>query len=141
MAFVHPLRETLVSCLLDPGGAVTPRFLQSRPCGPTLEPLRARAVRAPEKRQAQEVKAVLGGFLVSTATQAGRFLRGELQAVLRSPCAQHPRDTLRITPVLEGAHEVVGRATQRCLTCAVRLHHRCTPPLQGVVEGKRGQDG
>jgi len=85
---------------------VTQRLLQPRPCGPTLEPILARAVRAPEKRQAQEVKAVLDIFLVSTATPEARFLRGECHAVLLYPFAQHPRETRRITLVLEGADEV-----------------------------------
>jgi len=137
MEFVPQLREALGSRLLHPGRAVAQRFLQPRPCGPTLEPILARAVHTPEKRKAQEVKAALGVFLVSTATQEARFLRGELQAILREPFAQHPRATLRITLELEGADEVGGIATPRCLTFAVGLHHLCKPRLQGVMEVKR----
>jgi hypothetical protein len=83
MEFVHQLCEALVSRLLNPGCEVAQRFLQPRPCGPTLEPLLARAVRTPEKRKTQEIKAALGVFLVSTETQEARFLRGELQAIRR----------------------------------------------------------
>jgi hypothetical protein len=126
---VHQLWEALVSCLLDPGRNVTQRLLQPRPCGPTLEPILACAVRAPAKREAQEVKAVLDVLLVSTATQARRFLRGEFQAILRSPFAQHPIETLRITLVLEGADEVIGIATPQRLTVTVGLHHFCKPPI------------
>ena len=141
MEFVHPLRAALVSCLLDPGRKVTQRFLQPRPCGPTLAPLLACAVRAPDKREAQAIQAALGVLLGSTQTQAARLLRGELQALLREPFAQHPLETLRLTLVLEGADEVVGLATPRCLACAVGLDHCCTPPIQGVMEIKIGQDG
>src|SRR4029450_4903575 len=66
--FVHQLCEALVSRLFHPGREVAQRFLQPRPCGPTLEPILARAVCPPDKRKAQEVKAALVVFLVSTAT-------------------------------------------------------------------------
>ncbi len=141
MEFVQQLCEARVSCLFDPGRNVTERFLQPRPCGPTLEPILARAVRAPETRQAQAVQAVLGVLLVSPATQEVRFLRGELQAILRSPFAQHPRETLRITLGLEGADEVIGRATPQRLPCAVGLHHFCKPPIEGVMAVQIRQDG
>lgn len=141
IAFVQQLRKALVSRLLQPGGEVAQRLLPPRPCGPTLEPILARAVRPPDKRKTPEIKAALGVFLVSTATQEARFLRGELQAIRRSPCAHHPIETLRLTLELEGADEVVGLATQRCLACAVGLSHRCTPPLQGVLESKICQAG
>ena len=139
--FVHQLCEALVSRLFHPGREVAQRFLQPRPCGPTLEPILARAVCTPEKRKTQEIKAALGVFLVSTETQEARFLRGERQAILRSPFAQHPIETLRITLELEGADEVVGIATQRCLACAVGLYHLCKPPIQGVMEIQMCQDG
>lgn len=138
---VQQLCEALVSRLLHPGCEVAQRFLQPRPCGPTLAPILARAVRTPEKRTTQEIQAARGVFLGSTATQEARLLRGELQALLRSPFAQHPRATLRITLALEGADEVVGRATQRCLAGAVGVSHLCQPPIQGGMERKMGQDG
>jgi hypothetical protein len=141
IAFVQQLCEALVSRLFHPGRDGAQRLLQPRPCGPTLEPILARAVCTPEKRNTQESKAALGVLLVSTDTQEARFLRGKLQAILREPCAQHPRETLRITLALEGADEVVGRATPRCLACAVGLSHLCKPPLQGVMESKICQDG
>lgn len=84
---------------------------------------------------------MLGVCLVSTATPEARFLRGEFQAVLRSPCAPHPIATLRIPRVLEGADDVVGIATPRCLAGAVGLSHLCNPPIQGVLERKMCPDG
>jgi hypothetical protein len=141
IAFVPQLCAALLARLLHPGRAVAQRLLQPRPCGPTLEPILARAVWTPEKRKPQEIQAALGVFLVSTATQAARFLRGECQAILREPLAPHPRDTLRLTLALEGADEGVGLATQRGLAGAVGLYHLCTPPIQGVMEIKLGQDG
>jgi len=115
-------------------------LLQPRPCGPTLEPILARAVCAPEKREAQEVKAVLDVLLVSTATQEGRLLRGELQAIRLASFAQHPRETRRIPLVLEGADEGIGLATQQRLTVAVELYHFCKPHIQDVMEVQIRQD-
>jgi hypothetical protein len=109
--FVHQLCEALVSRLFNPSREVAQRFLQPRPCSPTLEPILTRAICTPEKRKAQEVKAACGVFLISTETQEARFLRGERQAVLREPFAQHPVEALRITLVLEGADEVISIAS------------------------------
>ena len=88
MEFVHQLCEALVSRRLHPGCAGAQRLLQPRPCGPTLEPILARAVRTPEKRTTQAIQVALGVFRVSTETQEARLLRGERQAILREPFAQ-----------------------------------------------------
>ena len=140
LAFLHQVRHALVSRLCDPGGAVAQRFLPPRPCGPPLEPILACAVRAPQKRPAQEVKTTCGVFLVPTAAQPSRFLRGQLSPVFPEPFASHPGDTLGIPLVLEGTDTVIGVATQEGLAFAMRFDVVCTPYIPYMMEGNIRQD-
>jgi len=140
LAFLPQVRQALVSRLFAPGGAGAQRVLQPRPCGPTLEPILACAVRAPHKRHAQDVKATLGLLLVPTAAQQARLLRGQLSAVLPEPFASPPGATLRIPFVLEGTDTVLGVATQDRLACALRLDVVCQPSIESMMEGTMRQD-
>jgi hypothetical protein len=140
IACLHQVRQALVSRLFHPGGAVAQRFLQPRPCGPTLEPILAFAVLAPHKRTAQEVTATFGVFLVPTAAQQSRFLRGQLSTVLPEPLASHPVETLRIPLVLEGTAKVLSVATQDGLAFAMRFDVFCTPDIQDMMEVHIRQD-